>query len=189
MIYVDIKKIISEVEERTGFKVTLTDVSELTGVNRNILSQLNNRPAEGVNTEHLSKVIEFFFHILRHSPQRPVESDQELMDWVLHKMISAFPDFGGFRERLPEEITNSFMYEMFTPAVLWGAFEKEPKDKTKVDLQMDLLKIFTAKKKADGEFESVPGIPQRKTKRGRPSSRLAAKSKAKKKSSKKKGSK
>ena len=87
MIYIDLQRMIGEVLRQTGVKITLGDICEGANVNRNVISKLNNNPTKKISSDHLERLIEYFYLILRHSPQRPEESESGLAKWVLSNLV------------------------------------------------------------------------------------------------------
>jgi transcriptional regulator with XRE-family HTH domain len=143
MIYVDLQRILFEIAKRTGRKLTLSEVSERSGVHRNIISQINNNPTDRIASDYLAKLAEFFFHVLRHSPQKPEKSDKELMNWVFSNLVSMYPDHPVYQEKLSSIEGTGGARIVLPPENLWKIFENESKDTPADELLLDDFKEFS----------------------------------------------
>ena len=141
MITVDLDYMIEVVEARTGVKLTLTRISEDTGGHRKILSKVYNDPTSKVSSETLGSLIEYFFHILRHSPQRPRKADVDLMDWVKINLISIYPESNEYLRVLPELFVKG-MEGGKSPRYSWMYFSRVQKEEV-IDLVDDEYEEFT----------------------------------------------
>ena len=129
MIRIDLGVGLKALEKRRGSKVSLGEVAEKTGVHRNILSRIINNPRANTSSEHVGKLVEFFFYeyLELGLDQGFHRSHRELMSFLVASLIQVFPErseHGEFLKTLEEtgDIDDLPMYR------IWEFFDNQKKD-------------------------------------------------------------
>ena len=114
-------------------RVSLTEIANMTGIHRKILSRIRNRPASAVKGETIDALVQFFFYelVLLSNEMSPSE---ELMAKVVRILVSVYPDDVAFWDGiindrdLPSQkesgpVAGQLRFQ--AASSVWGNFDKQ----------------------------------------------------------------
>jgi transcriptional regulator with XRE-family HTH domain len=131
MIRFNLLTLLEKLGAKEGRKITLKEVSEKSGCDKNALSRIVNQPQIIPSANVIDKLAQFFFFELTRDEGRP-HLDRNRMKSVIKDFISVYPDKEEFWVGIPESIRNRPEVEL---AQIWDMYtiahrpqrEKSPK--------------------------------------------------------------
>lgn len=98
MFQVKLRELLNRLENETEEKISLSELSQVTGIHRNILSNLYSDPAYYISTRYVDILLNFAFEKLRekdpdsdfYNPNWKL-SDRELMNSLTSTLLAVFP--------------------------------------------------------------------------------------------------
>jgi transcriptional regulator with XRE-family HTH domain len=109
---------LEKLEAKQGRKVTLKEVSEKSGCDKNALSRLVNQPQVIPSANVIDKLAQFFFAELTRDESKP-HLDRNRMKAIIKDLISVYPDKEEFWIGIPESIRNRPQVEL---AQIWDMY-------------------------------------------------------------------
>lgn len=97
MLRISLEKLVSLVEKESVQPLTIAAIAEGTGIHRNIISRILNRPGASTATSHIDKLLQFFLEERRKYSDKP---DRELIAELIAAMFEFFPEDGPYQEIL-----------------------------------------------------------------------------------------
>lgn len=128
-------------------RLTIGEISDGSGVHRNIVSRILNNPEEPVSTLHIDRIIQFFFYELRKFDKMPWEDprviERERIQQLVALCIDIFPEHeehGEFIKSLVSEETKESNAESdveeevdLNVPILWQLYLKNVRPELKAD--------------------------------------------------------
>lgn len=105
MIRFNLLILLEKLERKLGRKVTLKEVAEKSGCDKNALSRLVNQPQIIPSANVIDKLAQYFFYELTRDDDKP-HLDRNRMRSVIKDFVSVFPDDEKFWESIPASIRN-----------------------------------------------------------------------------------
>lgn len=105
MIRFNLLILLEKLEAKLGRKVTLKEVAEKSGCDKNALSRLVNQPQIIPSAAVIDKLAQYFFFELTRDDSKP-HLDRNRMRSVVKDFVSVFPDDEKFWESIPASIRN-----------------------------------------------------------------------------------
>jgi hypothetical protein len=132
-----------------GGRVSLGEVSEKTGIHRNILSRIVNKPAANTSSEHIGKLAEFFFYeflkLKMHEKWRCGEVG--LMANVISRLIAVFPEQGEHQAFI-KKLGESGEVDELPMSRIWEFYASSHPQSTEAEFREDIkTKRRTGKEK------------------------------------------
>ena len=118
MIRFNLLTLLEKLEAKQGRKVTLKEVSEKSGCDKNALSRLVNQPQVIPSANVIDKLAQFFFAELTRDESKP-HLDRNRMKAIIKDLISVYPDKEEFWIGIPESIRNRPQVEL---AQIWDMY-------------------------------------------------------------------
>jgi transcriptional regulator with XRE-family HTH domain len=105
MIRFNLLILLEKLEGKLGRKVTLKEVAEKSGCDKNALSRLVNQPQIIPSANVIDKLAQYFFFELTRDGDKP-HLDRNRMRSVIKDFVSVFPDDEKFWQGIPASIKN-----------------------------------------------------------------------------------
>jgi transcriptional regulator with XRE-family HTH domain len=100
MIRLNLPKLLEKLEAKEGRKITLKELSERSGCDRNVLSRIQSKPEVIPSASVIDKLVQFFFFELKRDPSKP-HLDRNRIRSVIQDFVSVFPDDEEFWKGIP----------------------------------------------------------------------------------------
>lgn len=100
MIRFNLSKLLGKLEAKEGKKISLKELSERSGCDRNVLSRIQNRPDIIPSANVIDKLVQFFFFEISRDGSKP-HLDRNRMRSVIKDFVSVFPDDEEFWKGIP----------------------------------------------------------------------------------------
>lgn len=119
MIRFNLAKLLEKLEAKEGRKVTLKELSERSGCDRNVLSRIQSKPEVIPSASVIDKLVQFFFFEIARDPQKP-HLDRNRIRSVIKDFVSVFPDDDAFWKGIPAsfrdnpKLTISELWQLYT---------------------------------------------------------------------------
>jgi transcriptional regulator with XRE-family HTH domain len=104
MIRFDLAKMTQRLEQKEKRKITLKEISEKSGCDKNALSRLVNHPDVIPSANLIDRLVQFFFNQLKTNDRK---QDAELMSEIVKSFVCVFPDDEQYWEPIPNGIRNN----------------------------------------------------------------------------------
>jgi transcriptional regulator with XRE-family HTH domain len=104
MIRFDLAKMTQRLEQKEKRKITLKEISEKSGCDKNALSRLVNHPDVIPSANLIDRLVQFFFNQLKTNDRK---QDAELMSEIVKSFVCVFPDDEQYWEPIPKGIRNN----------------------------------------------------------------------------------
>jgi transcriptional regulator with XRE-family HTH domain len=104
MIRFDLAKMTQRLEQKEKRKITLKEISEKSGCDKNALSRLVNHPDVIPSANLIDRLVQFFFNQLKTNDRK---QDAELMGEIVKSFVCVFPDDEQYWEPIPNGIRNN----------------------------------------------------------------------------------
>ena len=101
MIRFNILNLLKKIEGKRGKRVTLKEVSEKSGCDKNALSRMVNHPEIVPSANVIDKLAQYFFHELLEVNESNL-TEQELMKEIIKELITIYPDDEKYWKEIPE---------------------------------------------------------------------------------------
>ena len=118
MIRFNLLTLLDKLSKKRERKVTLKEVAEGSGCDKNALSRIVNQPQIIPSANVIDKLSQFFFFELAREVEKP-HLDRNRMKSVIKDFISVYPDRPEFWEGIPESIRNRPEVEL---AQIWDMY-------------------------------------------------------------------
>lgn len=112
MIRIEIERLKHQLEIQENKKITLKELSQRSGCDRNVLSRLYSRPNVIPSAAVIDKLAQFFFNALEN--KTPGENPHEHMKMIMLDMVQVFPDSIN-----NSKIAQFKQYKTIPVSVLW----------------------------------------------------------------------
>ena len=138
MLWVSLEQLIDHLKYEAGLSLTLTELSEKTGVSRKTLSKMMNNPTATFSTEQIGMIISYAFDVMwehykktnedeSRRPQR-LRTPRDVMREVLSSLIAFYPSKPEYFKEVTEVlgISPSPTIEELSrhrPSLMWGLYE------------------------------------------------------------------
>lgn len=106
MIRFNLSKLLDKLEAKEGKKITLKELSERSGCDRNVLSRIQNRPDIIPSANVIDKLVQFFFFEISRDGSKP-HLDRNRMRSVIKDFVSVFPDDEEFWIGIPSSFRDN----------------------------------------------------------------------------------
>jgi transcriptional regulator with XRE-family HTH domain len=136
MIRFNLLILLEKLEAKEGRKVTLKEVAEKSGCDKNALSRLVNQPQIIPSAAVIDKLAQFFFNELTRDSNKP-HLDRNRMRSVIKDFVCVFPDSDEFWEGIPPTIRNRAQVQL---SEIWDIYTGNHKP-----LKEDLPKLSELK--------------------------------------------
>lgn len=120
MIRLNLPKLLEKLEAKEGRKITLKELSERSGCDRNVLSRIQSKPEVIPSASVIDKLVQFFFFEISRDPAKP-QLDRNRMRSVIKDFVSVFPDDEKFWSNIPESFRNN---PTIAVSELWSLYTK-----------------------------------------------------------------
>lgn len=100
MIRFNLPKLLEKLEAKEGKKITLKELSERSGCDRNVLSRIQSRPDIIPSASVIDKLVQFFFFEISRDSEKP-HLDRNRIRSVIKDFVSVFPDDDEFWKGIP----------------------------------------------------------------------------------------
>jgi len=121
MIRFNLAKLLDKLEAKEGRKVTLKELSERSGCDRNVLSRIQSKPDVIPSASVIDKLVQFFFFEIARDPQRP-HLDRNRIRSVIKDFVSVFPDDEAFWKGIPASFRDN---PKLTIGELWQLYTNQ----------------------------------------------------------------
>jgi transcriptional regulator with XRE-family HTH domain len=121
MIRFNLAKLLEKLEAKEGRKVTLKELSERSGCDRNVLSRIQSKPDVIPSASVIDKLVQFFFYEIARDPQRP-HLDRNRIRSVIKDFVSVFPDDEAFWKGIPASFRDN---PKLTIGELWQLYTNQ----------------------------------------------------------------
>lgn len=101
MIRFNLAKLLEKLEAKEGHRITLKELSERSGCDRNVLSRMLNRPDIVPSAGAIDKLVQFFFFEMTRDASRP-HLDRNRIKSVIKDFVWVFPDADEFWAQIPQ---------------------------------------------------------------------------------------
>lgn len=99
MLRVMLEGLLDRYKKEGRRKITLEEIHKATGIHRKILSRLKNHPADNTYTEHIEKILVFFYYRFKEIPYQSLKG-RDLMRSLVSDLIDVVPEQGTFPEAM-----------------------------------------------------------------------------------------
>jgi transcriptional regulator with XRE-family HTH domain len=106
MIRLNLAKLLDKLEAKEGRKITLKELSERSGCDRNVLSRIQSKPEVIPSASVIDKLVQFFFSEIARDLKKP-HLDRNRIRSVIKDFVAVFPDGDEFWSAIPPEIRNN----------------------------------------------------------------------------------
>lgn len=96
MLRFNLRKLLAELEMKTGRRITLKEVCESSGCDKSVLSRILNQPDKMPSAKVIDDLVLYFYNAFRKFDQR--KRDDELIKEIIGKFISVYPMDFDLRE-------------------------------------------------------------------------------------------
>jgi hypothetical protein len=120
MIRFNLPKLLDYLEEKEGRRITLKELSERSGCDRNVLSRIQSRPEIVPSANVIDKLVQFFFFEIARDPSKP-HLDRNRMRRVIKDFVGVFPDDEAFWQGIPTSLRDN---PKLTIQELWQLYTK-----------------------------------------------------------------
>jgi hypothetical protein len=100
MIRFNLGKFIEKLEAKEGKRITLKQLSERSGCDRNVLSRILSRPDIIPSANVIDKLVQFFFREIARDSSKP-HLDRSRMGALIREFVSVFPDDAEYWRGIP----------------------------------------------------------------------------------------
>jgi transcriptional regulator with XRE-family HTH domain len=100
MIRFNLAKLLEKLEAKEGRKITLKELSERSGCDRNVLSRIQSNPKVIPSASVIDKLVQFFFFEIARDPEKP-HLDRNRIRSVLKDFVAVFPDDEAYWKGIP----------------------------------------------------------------------------------------
>jgi|GEM_PF-6394626 len=156
MIRFNLPKLLAILEAKEGKKVTLKELSERSGCDRNVLSRIQNRPDIIPSANVIDKLVQFFFFEIARDPNKP-HLDRNRIRSVIKDLVWVYPDteHEEFWSDIPAGLLENPNVSLSDIWSLYTKFKTPPREKSARELELrDSLKaklLEAEKTKREGE--------------------------------------
>jgi transcriptional regulator with XRE-family HTH domain len=126
MIRFNLAKLLDKLEQKEGKKITLKELSERSGCDRNVLSRIQSRPEIIPSANVIDKLVQFFFFEIARDPSKP-QLDRNRMRAVIKDFVAVFPDDEGFWRDIPASFRENPKLAISELWQLYTKFNTPPK--------------------------------------------------------------
>jgi hypothetical protein len=120
MIRFNLSILLDKLERKEGKKITLKELSERSGCDRNVLSRIQSRPEIIPSANVIDKLVQFFFFELARDPAKP-HLDRNRIRTVIREFVAVFPDEETFWKDIPATFRDN---PKMTISELWQLYTK-----------------------------------------------------------------
>ena len=107
MIRINLKPLLFLYEHKIGRKLTLKELSDLSGADRNVLSRITNNPGIIPSASVIDKLAQFFFRELRLDDPT---THRGFMSNIISLLVTVYPDDNEFWQDIPQSLqANKFV--------------------------------------------------------------------------------
>lgn len=121
MIRFNLSKLLDKLEAKEGRKVTLKELSERSGCDRNVLSRIQSKPEVIPSASVIDKLVQFFFFEVERDPKKP-HLDRNRIRSVIKDFVSVFPDDEAFWKGIPASLRDN---PKLTISELWQLYSNQ----------------------------------------------------------------
>jgi transcriptional regulator with XRE-family HTH domain len=118
MIRFNLLTLLEKLSKKRERKVTLKEIAEGSGCDKNALSRIVNQPQIIPSANVIDKLAQYFFFELARDAEKP-HLDRNRMKSVIKDFISVYPDQPDFWQGIPESIRNRPVVEL---AQIWDMY-------------------------------------------------------------------
>jgi transcriptional regulator with XRE-family HTH domain len=104
MIRFNLGYVLKLLEAREGRRITLKELSERSGCDRNVLSRMRSVPDVIPSATVIDKMVQFLFNELKDDDQTKHEA---LIKEIIHNFVSIFPDDQKYWKQIPKGIQDN----------------------------------------------------------------------------------
>lgn len=120
MISFKLRKLLGDLEKKTGRRITLKEVAERSGCDKNALSRIVNHPEVAPSATVIDKLVQYFFREFKLFDQKKREDD--LMKEIIQDFVSVIPDDFDYHELIPEQMKGDL--EHLSLETIWGVYNQ-----------------------------------------------------------------
>lgn len=129
MIRFNLLILLEKLERKQGRKVTLKEIAEKSGCDKNALSRLVNQPQIIPSATVIDKLAQYFFFELTRDEANP-HLDRNRMRSVIKDFVSVFPDDEKFWESIPASIRNRSQVQLSEIWDIYTGNHRLPRDQS-----------------------------------------------------------
>ena len=129
MIRFNILILLEKLERKQGRKITLKEVAEKSGCDKNALSRLVNQPQIIPSATVIDKLAQYFFFELTRDDEKP-HLDRNRMRSVVKDFVSVFPDDEKFWEGIPASIRSRSQVQLSEIWDIYTGNHRPPRDQS-----------------------------------------------------------
>jgi transcriptional regulator with XRE-family HTH domain len=142
MIRFNLSKLLEKLEAKEGHRITLKELSERSGCDRNVLSRMLNRPDIVPSAGAIDKLVQFFFFEITRDDEKP-HLDRNRIKSVIKDFVLVFPDNDEFWAGIPSELRDNPSVSLDT---IWQLYTKDQNSKrVKPDQKLEVRNSLKAK--------------------------------------------
>lgn len=162
MIRFNLRKLLGDLEEKHGRRVTLKEVSEKSGVDKNALSRLVNHPDVVPSASVIDKLVQYFFFELARDVEKP-HLDRNRMRSVIKDLVWVYPDDEAFWAGIPAGLRDNPNVSLADIWALYSRFDafQDGREATERELKARVKdKLLDAeRRRQEGEEVEVSFTP------------------------------